>query len=81
MTTTTTATTTIEGADGETYAIYHISAVQNARAFDTTHGDWFYAPSDDMDGESFSSGYQTREAATAAAIAWADEQASADDTN
>lgn len=56
------------------YTIYHVSEAGSPTAHDTSNGEWFFQPNDVNDGEVFSDGYPTREAAEAAAQAWDDEQ-------
>lgn len=63
----------IDTEDGE-YVIYHVSEAGSPSAHDTTGGEWFFQPADVNDGEVFSGGYPTAEAAEAAARDWADQQ-------
>jgi hypothetical protein len=58
--------TTISTDLGE-YVIYHISEAGIPSAHDTTDGEWFFQPADVNDGEAFSNGYPTEQAATDAA--------------
>jgi hypothetical protein len=52
------------------YTIYHVTEAGSPGAHDTTDGNWFFQPADVSDGEAFSAGYATADAAEEAAHEW-----------
>lgn len=67
--------TTISTSNGD-YVIYHVSEAGIPSAHDTGHGEWFFHPTDLLDGEVFSDGYPTQAEAEQAARWHADEESS-----